>query len=464
MGNAIDLSGIFCLTTKSFVMTQELDFAKMKVSELFRRIFLPTLMGMLAISAVTAVDGIFVGHGVGGNGIAAINISVPLLMLFTGIGLMVGAGSSVTASVLMSHGKPEEASRHVTQAISLVTIVTVVPTVVIMIFPDATLRLLGVSPTLLPMAREYLLWFAPGLTFQMWTAVGLFAIRLDGSPRYAMMCSVTTAVLNTVLDWLFIFPMGWGLTGAAVASTISIVVGGVMALWFLSRTAKTVKVVWRRDALRGAVRNVAKQCGIGSSALLAEATMAMLMFMGNQVFMKYLGDDGVGAFGIACYYMPFVFMIGNAIAQSAQPIISYNYGLGTRQRVRSAEHLAAATAIGCGSVVTLLFVFCPKLLVGLFVDLQSVPAQIAVEGFPVYAAAFVAFVLNLTFVGYFQSIERIAPATVFAILRGLVFLVPSFLLLPCALQTVGVWLALAVSEILTLAVIAIYYLAVERRR
>ncbi len=159
----------------------------MKVSELFRRIFLPTLMGMLAISAVTAVDGIFVGHGVGGNGIAAINISVPLLMLFTGIGLMVGAGSSVTASVLMSHGKPEEASRHVTQAISLVTIVTVVPTVVIMIFPDATLRLLGVSPTLLPMAREYLLWFAPGLTFQMWTAVGLFAIRLDGSPRYAMM-------------------------------------------------------------------------------------------------------------------------------------------------------------------------------------------------------------------------------------------------------------------------------------
>ncbi len=445
-------------------MTQELDFAKMKVSELFRRIFLPTLMGMLAISAVTAVDGIFVGHGVGGNGIAAINISVPLLMLFTGIGLMVGAGSSVTASVLMSHGKPEEASRHVTQAISLVTIVTVVPTVVIMIFPDATLRLLGVSPTLLPMAREYLLWFAPGLTFQMWTAVGLFAIRLDGSPRYAMMCSVTTAVLNTVLDWLFIFPMGWGLTGAAVASTISIVVGGVMALWFLSRTAKTVKVVWRRDALRGAVRNVAKQCGIGSSALLAEATMAMLMFMGNQVFMKYLGDDGVGAFGIACYYMPFVFMIGNAIAQSAQPIISYNYGLGARQRVRSAEHLAAATAIGCGSVVTMLFVFCPKLLVGLFVNLQSVPAQIAVEGFPVYAAAFVAFVLNLTFIGYFQSIERIAPATVFAILRGLVFLVPSFLLLPCALQTVGVWLALAVSEILTLAVIAIYYLAVERRR
>lgn len=285
-------------------------------------------MGMLAISAVTAVDGIFVGHGVGGDGIAAINICVPLLMLFTGVGLMVGAGSSVTASILMSHGKPDEASRHVTQAIALVTVVTAVPTVVIMIFPDATLRLLGVSPTLLPMAREYLMWFVPGLTFQMWSAVGLFAIRLDGSPRYAMMCSVVPALLNTVLDWLFIFPIGWGLMGAAVASTISIITGGVMALWYLSRNAKSVKVVWRIDALRGGLRNVAKQCAIGSSALLAEATLAMLMFMGNQVFMKYLGDDGVGAFGIACYYMPFVFMIGNAIAQSAQPIISYNYGLG----------------------------------------------------------------------------------------------------------------------------------------
>lgn len=445
-------------------MTRELDFAKMKVSELFRQIFLPTLMGMLAISAMTAIDGIFVGHGVGGDGIAAINICVPLLMLFTGVGLMVGAGSSVTASILMSHGKSDEASRHVTQAIALVTIVTAVPTVVIMIFPDATLRLLGVSTTLLPMAREYLMWFVPGLTFQMWSAVGLFAIRLDGSPRYAMMCSVVPALLNTALDWLFIFPIGWGLMGAAVASTLSIITGGVMALWYLSRNAKAVKVVWRIDALRGGLRNVAKQCGIGSSALLAEATLAMLMFMGNQVFMKYLGDDGVGAFGIACYYMPFVFMIGNAIAQSAQPIISYNYGLGARQRVRSAEHIAASTAVGCGAVATLLFVFCPRLLVGLFVDLQSAPAQIAVEGFPVYAAAFVAFVLNLTFIGYFQSIERIVPATAFAVLRGFVFLVPSFLLLPCVLETVGVWMALSVSEVLTLAVIAVYYLAVERRR
>ena len=333
-----------------------------------------------------------------------------------------------------------------------------------MIFPDATLRLLGVSTTLLPMAREYLMWFVPGLTFQMWSAVGLFAIRLDGSPRYAMMCSVVPALLNTLLDWLFIFPIGWGLMGAAVASTLSIITGGVMALWYLSRNAKSVKVVWRIDALRGGLRNVAKQCGIGSSALLAEATLAMLMFMGNQVFMKYIGDDGVGAFGIACYYMPFVFMIGNAIAQSAQPIISYNYGLGARQRVRSAEHIAASTAVGCGAVVTLLFVFCPRLLVGLFVDLQSVPAQIAVEGFPVYAAAFVAFVLNLTFIGYFQSIERIAPATAFAVLRGFVILVPSFLLLPCVLGIVGVWMALSVSEMLTLAVMAVYYLAVERRR
>ena len=434
----------------------------MGVGTLFRRIFFPTLGGMIAICAVTAIDGIFVGHGVGSDGIAAINICIPLLMLFTGLGLMVGAGCSVTSSILLSHGRKDEARSHVTQALVVVTVATLVPTVIIMLFPDATLRLLGVSPTLLPMARDYLVWFAPGLTFQMWTAVGLFAIRLDGSPRLAMMCSVVSAVLNTILDWVMIFPLGWGLFGAALASTISIVVGGLIAICYLAFSAHTLRLKWGSGFMHGALRTVAHQCGIGSSALLAEATMAMLMFMGNLVFMRYLGDDGVGAFGIACYYMPFVFMIGNAIAQSAQPIISFNYGLKEHRRVAATERIAVATAIACGLLVTALFSFCPQLLVGLFVDPATPSGQLAIAGFPVYSIGFVAFVLNLAFIGYFQAVERIAPATVFAVLRGLAFLVPSFLMMPQLLGTTGIWLALTVSEVLTTVVIIAYYLISSR--
>mgnify|MGYP007083155089 CR=1 FL=1 len=149
-----------------------------------------------------------------------------------------------------------------------------------------------------------------------------------------MLCSLITAVINVVLDWLFIFPFGWGVMGAAFATSISIMAGGLVAmvyLLFYARHLRLQPLKWSVKSLRLSVRNIGYQCRIGPSALLGEATLAVLMFVGNQVFMSYLGDDGVGAFGIACYYIPFVFMVGNAIAQSAQPIISYNFGLGYKE-------------------------------------------------------------------------------------------------------------------------------------
>ena len=219
--------------------------------------------------------------------------------------------------------------------------------------------------------KDYLLWFTPALVFQMWTAVGLFVIRLDGAPKLAMWCSVISALLNVLLDWLFIFPLGWGVMGAAFATAISVSVGGGIALWYLLCRARSLSLCplkGSRKSLRLSLRNVGYQCRIGSSALLGEATLATLMFTGNQVFMRYLGDDGVGAFGIACYYIPFVFMVGNAIAQSAQPIISYNFGAGASGRVIQARRIALATAVVCGMTAMGLFVCCPRILVGFFLD------------------------------------------------------------------------------------------------
>lgn len=149
-------------------------------------------------------------------------------------------------------------------------------------------------------------------------------------------------------------------------------------------------------SMKLSIRNLGYQCKIGFAALLSEATLAVLMFTGNQAFMQYLGDDGVGAFGIACYYIPFVFMIGNAIAQSAQPIISFNFGLGEKRRVRNTEQLALSTAVICGLLVTAAFVFIPRLLIGLFVSTTVPAATIAMKGFPLFAIGFIPFILNLT--------------------------------------------------------------------
>lgn len=211
-------------------------------------------------------------------------------------------------------------------------------------------------------------------------------------------------------------------------------------------------------SMRLSIRNLGYQCKIGFAALLSEATFAVLMFTGNQVFMQYLGDDGVGAFGIACYYIPFVFMIGNAIAQSAQPIISFNFGLGARNRVRKTEELALFTAMFCGLIVTIAFVAIPRVLIGLFVSPDVPAATIAMEGFPIFAIGFIPFILNLTAIGYFQSVEKVWPATIFALLRGLILLIPAFVLMPRIMDIRGIWLSLPISELITILLVIIYYL------
>lgn len=206
------------------------------------------------------------------------------------------------------------------------------------------------------------------------------------------------------------------------------------------------------------------QCKIGSSALLGELTMAILLFIGNQVFMRHLGDDGVGAFGVSCYYLPFVFMIGNAIAQSAQPIISYNFGTGSTERVRSALRVSVFAALVCGVISTAAFILFPELLVGLFLRIDNTAARIAIEGFPYYGTGFIFFILNLSIIGYYQSMERIKPAITFAVLRGFVFLVPCFMVLPAIMGVKGIWLALPLSEILTTLVIVVTFWIYSRQR
>lgn len=442
-----------------------IDLGSVKVSKLFRSYLVPTLLGMLSMAAVSAIDGVFVGHGIGSDGIATVNICVTLLMLFTGVGLMAGAGASVVASIHLSEGNVKAARINVTQGLLFGTLVALIPTILFMTFPESAARVLGSSEHLLPMVVEYLLWFAPQLVFQVWCSVCLFVIRLDGSPRYAMLCNVVAALLTTVCGYLFIFVLDWGVMGAALASTVALFVGGAMGLVYLLFFAKQLRLYrlkWSRTSLHLTLRNIVYQTKVGSSALLTEATMAMLLFVGNRVFMTYLGDAGVGAFGLACYYTPFVYMVGNAIAQSAQPIISYNFGLGDMERVRATERLALSTAVVCGLVVMALFIILPELLVSLFIPVGSKAGQIAIAGLPYFAFAFVFFILNLTVIGYYQSLERVREATVLALLRGFILLVPSFILMPRLLGERGIWLALGISELLTLLVILGMY--VRRRR
>lgn len=186
------------------------------------------------------------------------------------------------------------------------------------------------------------------------------------------------------------------------------------------------------------LRNIGYHCRIGSSSLLGEMTLAVLIFMGNLMFSKYMGDDGVAAFGIACYYTPFFFNIGNAIAQSAQPIISYNYGIARWNKVDQARRLLFSTSLCSGIIVMSLFIIIPHILVALFLNPNTAAAQIAQDGFPYYAVGIPFFILNVAIVGYCQSIERMKAAVSFVFLRGAGLLIPVFLVLPLWLGTEGI--------------------------
>ena len=444
-----------------------IDFEKERVPVLFRKLLIPTLLGTISISAVTAIDGIFVGHGVGADGVAAVNIVVPIYQIISGLGLMIGTGCSVVASIHLSRQNTKVAQLNISQAIILTSLLTFLLCISVLAFPTQTAGLLGASDTLMAQVVDYLQWIMPCFVFDMWSMIGLFIIRLDGSPRYAMWCNIIPAVLNAVLDWLFIFPLEMGVKGAAIATSLSIIVGGIMALAYLLFFANSLQLIplkISKKSMMLACRNIGYQCKIGSSSLFGELTLAVLIFLGNLTFMKYLGDAGVGAFGIACYYAPFFFMVGNAVAQSAQPIISYNYGISRWKEIKEARKLLIVTSISIGIFVALLFIFIPDKLVALFVNTTSKAGQIAIEGFPYFATGIVFFILNVTIVGYYQSVEQIRRATIFVFLRGFALLLPSFILLPKLLGNKGIWLAMPLAEVTTTLLIGILFLIAFKKK
>ena len=434
-----------------------IDFGSDSIPRLFSKILLPTLLGMLCMSVMTTIDGVFVGHGVGSDALAAVNIFAPFWLLMSAIGLMLGIGCSVVASIHLSQDNEKAARINMTQTLIFGTALTLIITALVETFSTGTAYLLGSSDRLLPYVLDYQRWLAFALCAIFLQSVGLLIIRLDGSPNYAMFCSAIPSIVNVVLDYVFLFILHRGLEGVAIATCIGCWTGGVMVIFyilFLSKTMKLYRLKWTWTSIRLFARNIGYQFRLGLSAFLGECSISVLMFTGNYVFMRYLGEDGVAAFSIACYIMPFIFMTGNAIAQSAQPIISYNYGAGNRGRVMEARKVALLTALCAGIILSVLLASGVRFVASLFLSTDTNAYEIAAAGIPLMATGFAFYIVNVTAIGYFQSVERALPATVYSLARGLAFLVPSFLLMPHIAGNAGIWLALPVSEALTFILIA----------
>ncbi len=439
----------------------KLDFGSGKIKSLFGAMFFPTLIGMVFNSALNICDGMFVGHGVGSNGLAAINIVAPLFLLCTGIGLMFGIGASVIGSIRLAEGNVKAARIIMTQAYIAGAVIFCAVILISLLFTHSVLYALGCSPALEQLATDYLIWLCPGLVFFYLQCAGMMLIRLDGSPKYAMGVQIVAAILNIFLDWLMVFPHGMGIKGASVATSISCIVAGAMVLAyfiFFADKLKFYKLKMSAKSLRLSLRNIIYMTKIGFATFIAEAAIGVMMVTGNYMFLSYLGEDGVAAFSIGCYLFPLIFSISNAVAQSSQPIISYNYGAGHHDRVRQALRLALATACICGVVISAGMWAGASALTSIFLSPTEAAWSVTVYGLPILGICALFFAPNITFIGYYQSREQAGLSIFYMLLRGVIFMLPGFILLPRFIGVAGLWLAIPVSEMLTLAVIALGYL------
>ncbi len=433
-----------------------IDFGKSKIGPLFRSIFFPTLLSMVFTSLLTVVDGIFVGQGVGSDALAAVNIVAPLFLVTTGIALMFGVGVSVVASIHLSQGNNKAADINVTQALVVAPVLMTLFSVILYFARIPFLRLMGCSDALMPLALQYLIPLLPGCVFILIETIGTFVTRLDGSPRFASAIGIVPGILNIFLDWLFVFPMEMGIAGSSVATTVCCAIASGMVAWYMlyrSQSVQLYRLKLSRTSLYLTLRNIGYMSRSGFSSMLGELAMSMIMLTGNYVFIRWMGEDGVAAFSVACYLYPIVFMVNNSVAQSAQPIISFNYGAGFRNRVRETFRLSLRTATVCGLLATAILTLGAKPLICLFLQSRTKPYEIATAGLPLFAVSSVFFAINIAIIGYYQSIEQNGRATLYMLLRGLVFLVPAFILMPQFIFPQGVWLAVPLSECLTLGVI-----------
>lgn len=441
-------------------MKDNIDFGNMEIPKLFRKLLIPTVLGMVFSAVFVITDGIFVGKGIGSDALAAVNITAPLFLINTGVGLMFGVGASVVASIHLSQGKVKVARINITQAVVVSSLFLALLFGVVCLFAPEVAVLLGSSERLLPLALEYMYWFVPFLVFSALLNSGMFFVRLDGSPNYAMMCNAIPAVINIILDYIFIFIFGWGMMGAALATSLGYMVGAAMILVYLSQRKRMLhfcRIKLSKKSMLLTWRNVKYMCRLGMSTFLCEGAIACMMFTGNYVFIHYLGEDGVAAFSVACYFFPIIFMVYNAIGQSAQPILSYNFGIRDGERVRSAFRLALVTAVVCGAVFFVLTALFSRQIVALFIDSSNPAYDIAVSGIPLFASGFVFFAVNIVSIGYFQSVERARPAMVVTVLRGFVFMVICLFGLPLLLKVPGIWMAVPLAEVLTFLVVAVIY-------
>ena len=404
-------------------------------------------------------DRIFIGQGVGALAISGLSLTLPLLLLFTAIGTLVGVGASSRISIVLGMKDRQRAQQILGNATFLTLLLSALVITPCMFFLDELLTLFGGSPQTLPYAKEYLQIIIPGSIFTNFTYNFANIMRATGYPHKSMRILLSGVLLNLILTPLFIFGFHMGIRGGAIATVISMFVGFMLALRHFRLPHSEIRLDFGQ--IKPQWHLLRDILSIGLSPFMMHVTASMVNLVMNHHLLKYGGDLAVGAYGIINSFAMLIVMMVMGFCQGMQPIVGYNFGAGKMKRMKDALLLTIRLTF---FVMLIGFVgaqFFSKQIARAFTnDPQLI--DIIVDGMGVYLLALPLVGFQITISNFFLSIGKAGIAMFMSLSRQLIFLIPALLLFAHLYGLKGIWIAGPVSDA-TATFVAAFFLIRQRK-
>ena len=419
----------------------------MNLTKQFFKYVSQNIFGLLGTSCYILADTYFIAQAAGTDGVTLLNLCLPIYNLIFAFGSMIGLGAATRYAILRAQGDAR-AQRYFSNAIFSVCILAV-PFMLVGIFrPDGLLRLMGGDADIVALGMNYARIFLMFTPFFMCNYVVASFVRNDGDPSLAMVATLSGSLFNVVFDYIFIFPMGLGLPGAALATAISPILSIAVCSAHFIKKSNTITFVRKAPS----VRLLAQSCQLGISGFVGELSSGVTTTVFNFLLLRLAGNVAVAAYGVVANFALVATAIFNGVAQGAQPLVSQCYGKNEMAGARKLLLLGCGTALGLAALLYGVVFGYTDALTALFNSENSaLMAEFAHSGMRIYFVGYFFAGCNIVAAGYLGVVNRPAEASITSLCRGMVAIVVCSLVLSALFGMNGVWAAFPVSEAITLA-------------
>jgi putative MATE family efflux protein len=427
------------------------------VNKLLMQFAIPSIIAMLVSALYNIVDQFFIGRSVGELGNAATNIAFPLSISCVAIALLFGIGGASAFNLTMGKGEREEAVYYIGNSAVMLFGLGVVLCIITQIFLTPMLTFFGAPDNVLGYAKTYTRITSIGFPFLILATGGGHLIRADGSPKFTMICNLTGAVINTILDALFVFGFHMGMAGAAIATIIGQFISGAMAFYYF-RHYRTATI--RKKHLRIRKKYLGRIVSLGAAPCSNQLAMMVVQIVMNKSLTHYGAMSSYGeaiplaSAGIITKVNQLFFSFIIGISQGLQPIVSFNYGAGKYSRVKSAYIRAISYGFGIALIAFLLFQIIPRQIVSLFGNGSVEYYRFAISYFRIFLLfTFLNFLQPITS-NFFTAIGKPQKGIFLSLTRQIIFLLPLIVILPLFLEIDGILYAGPIADF-TAGVVAV---------